>query len=268
MDKELPGGLRDVQVVLKELVNGKQGLLVQGVNGVLLKYLLEEHPAHHRGQLVDQATDAQVLIGDDGLLRVKDLAHVDGHPGLLVGPGQVPDVADHGADADGGLDLQVLGQGVLNALGNAVDLFAVAPLSEGLDDSDVRLVDGDDKILLAVGEQALDHVHRRDLRRAHLPDQKDRPEGLRGEVELLGTDVDIPQQDVVGDDGLHKGGLVVLLLIVGLGAVQGHRHHGADELGLLVTALDKGGIIVVGPPADQRFEGLVPVDHHGGLIHI
>ena len=35
VDEELPGGLRHVQVVLKELVDGEQGLLVQGVDGAL-----------------------------------------------------------------------------------------------------------------------------------------------------------------------------------------------------------------------------------------
>ena len=84
MDKQLPGRLRDVQVVLKELVDGKQRLLVQGVNGVLLEDLLEEHLAEGGGKLVDQPPNAQVLIVDDILLGVKDLAHLNGDLGLLV----------------------------------------------------------------------------------------------------------------------------------------------------------------------------------------
>ena len=123
VDKQLARRLRNVQVVLKELVDGEQGLLVQGVDGVLLKHLLKEHLAQGGGQLVDQPADTQILVIDDALLRVEHPAHVDGDPRLLVGPGQVPDVADHGADADGGLDLQVLGQGVLNALGSDTHLF-------------------------------------------------------------------------------------------------------------------------------------------------
>ena len=58
MDKELPGGLGHVQVVLKELVDGQQGLLVQGVDGALFKDLLEEHLAQNGGQLIDQPADA------------------------------------------------------------------------------------------------------------------------------------------------------------------------------------------------------------------
>ena len=35
VDEELPGRLGDVQVVLKELVDGEERLLIQGVDGVL-----------------------------------------------------------------------------------------------------------------------------------------------------------------------------------------------------------------------------------------
>ena len=108
VDEQLPGSLGHVQVVFKELVDGEQSLLVQSVDGVLLKDLLEEHLAQDGGQLIDQPADAQVLIVDDRLLGVEHLAHVDGHAGLLIGPGQVPDVVDHGADADDHLDAQFL----------------------------------------------------------------------------------------------------------------------------------------------------------------
>ena len=90
MDKELPSRLGYVQVVLKELVDGEQGLLVQGVDGVLLKHLLKEHLAQGGGQLVDQPADTQILVIDDALLRVEHPAHVDGNPRLLVGPGPTP----------------------------------------------------------------------------------------------------------------------------------------------------------------------------------
>ena len=42
VDKELSGGLGDIQVVLKELVDGEQSLLIQGVDGVLLEDLGQE----------------------------------------------------------------------------------------------------------------------------------------------------------------------------------------------------------------------------------
>lgn len=43
VDEQLPSGLGDVQVVLKELVDGEQRLLIQRIDGVLLEHLLQEH---------------------------------------------------------------------------------------------------------------------------------------------------------------------------------------------------------------------------------
>ena len=84
-------------------------------------------------------------------------------------------------------------------------------------------------------------------------------------MQLLGPDIDIPQEDIVGDDALDKGRLVVLLLIVCLGTVQGHCHHGADELGLLITALGKGGVVEAGAAVGQGLKGLVPIGHRCGF---
>lgn len=75
-------------------------------------------------------------------------------------------------------------------------------------------------------------------------------------MQLLGPDVDITQKDIVGDDVLDKGCLVVLLLVVGLGPVEGHGRHGADQPGVVVLAADKHSIVKLGTPAGQRLEGL------------
>ena len=74
-------------------------------------------------------------------------------------------------------DLQVLGQGILDALGDAVDLLPVAP-SVRFDDSNVGLVDGDDEIIGALREQVLHHIHRCNVRRLHLAHQENRPLSL------------------------------------------------------------------------------------------
>ena len=90
MDEQLPSGLGDVQVVLKELVDGEQRLLIQRIDGVLLEHLLQKHLAQGGGQLIDQAADAQILVVDDIALGVEHLAHLDGDLGLLIGLGQIP----------------------------------------------------------------------------------------------------------------------------------------------------------------------------------
>ena len=84
VDKQLPGGLGNVQVVLKELVDGEQSFLIQRVDGVLLENLLEEHLAQGSRQLIDQAADTQIFIVDDVLFGVKDLAYLDGDLSLLI----------------------------------------------------------------------------------------------------------------------------------------------------------------------------------------
>ena len=48
VDKQLTGSLRHIQIVLKELIDGKEGLLVQRVNGILLKDLSQEDVAQGR----------------------------------------------------------------------------------------------------------------------------------------------------------------------------------------------------------------------------
>ena len=84
MDKELPSRLGYVQVVLKELVDGEQGLLVQCVDGVLLKHLLEEHLAQGGGQLVDQPADAKRAVCNDILLLKEDLPDIQSKLCLFI----------------------------------------------------------------------------------------------------------------------------------------------------------------------------------------
>ena len=74
MYEQLSGGLGNVEVVFKELVDGEQGLLVEGIDGILLEDLGQEDLAQGRGQLIDQAADTEIFIVDDVLLGVEDLA--------------------------------------------------------------------------------------------------------------------------------------------------------------------------------------------------
>ena len=40
-------------------------------------------------------------------------------------------------------------------------------------------------------------------------------------MEFLGPNIDVAQKDVIRDDALDEGRLVMLLLVIGLGTVQG-----------------------------------------------
>ena len=96
---------------------------------------------------------------------------------------------------------------------------------------------------------------------AHLADQEHGAGDLGHKVQLFGTDVDIAQQDVVRDNIFDKGGLIVLFLVVGLGAVEGHRRHGTHHLRQLVLPPRKGGVVELGAPARQGLEGIAGILH-------
>ena len=57
----------------------------------------------------------------------------------------------------------------------------------------------------------------------------------------------------------------MLLLIVGLGAVEGHHGHGAHRPGGLVLPPGEGGVIKLGAPPRQRLEGIAAIGDQLGL---
>ena len=57
--KQLSGSFRNIQVVLKEALDGEQRFGVQAVDAVLLEDFLQEGIAQGGGQLVDQAGNAR-----------------------------------------------------------------------------------------------------------------------------------------------------------------------------------------------------------------
>ena len=60
VDKQLPGGFGNIQIVLKKLIDGEKCLLIQRIDGVLLEDFTEENLAQSGGQLVDQPADTQI----------------------------------------------------------------------------------------------------------------------------------------------------------------------------------------------------------------
>lgn len=60
VDEQLSRRFGEDEVVLEELVDRKERLLVERVDGVLLEDLLQEHFAQCRRQLINEAADAEV----------------------------------------------------------------------------------------------------------------------------------------------------------------------------------------------------------------
>ena len=174
-------------------------------------------------------------------------------------------MVDHRTDADNHLDPKFLGDSGGNLLGDPLELLGVRTLGQLLDEGHIGLIDGDDKVHLLVREKVLNHIDGTHIGRAQLPYQESGPGSLREEVQLLGLGIDVPQQDVVRNNILHKGSLVVLLLIIGLGSVEGHHRHRTQGCGSLILALNKGGVIELGAPARQGPESLI-LKMSGGMI--
>ena len=84
VDKELACRLGNVQAVVKEHVDGLKRLLVKCIRLLFGKYLLDEHPAETLRQLIDQATNAKLVVHVNPLGTVEDFSYIQRHPGFLV----------------------------------------------------------------------------------------------------------------------------------------------------------------------------------------
>lgn len=73
MDIKLSGGLGHIQAVLKELVDSGQCLLIKLVRRLAVKYLADKHFAQRNGQLINQASDTQVVVSDNVLIGIEIL---------------------------------------------------------------------------------------------------------------------------------------------------------------------------------------------------
>ena len=234
----------------------------------LLEDLLQEHLAQRRRQLIDQAADAEVLIVDDKLLGVEHLADLNGDLRLLVGLGKVAQVARHRADTDDDGALAADAQRLLDLHRELLQIVRIRLGVHLLNEHDVALAHGDDNAVLAVGHQVLHRLHRHILRvLVAAADHEDAARHLRVDVQLLRADIDIAQQDVVGDDVLHERCLVVLFLIVALRAVERDGGHGASRARDLVLSLGVGGKVELPAPAGKRPEGLA-LQHDAGVLRV
>ena len=81
-------------------------------------------------------------------------------------------------------------------------------------------------------------------------------------MQLLGPDVNIAGENIIHDNILDKGAPVVLLLIEGLGIVQGNKGHLAEASGGLIVAGAEHGILEVIGVAHNGLEALLGEGHN------
>ena len=259
MDEQLPGRLRNVQVILEKPVNGEQRLFIQRVNGVLLENLLQKHLAKRRRQLVNQPANAQVFIVNHILLRIENLAHVNGNLRFLIGFCQIPQVHGNGADTYHNHALAVGPQTLLNGNRNLVQLLEPRAVGHLPDQNHVPFSHVQNEIVLPVRVHGLNHVRRHRLALPQRPHYKYAPGQIGGHAQFLCPHINVAQHDIIRNNILDKGPAVVLFLIIGLGRVQGHRRHGTNRLAHIVLPKGKGGVIKLIPPAVEGLEGFAIV---------
>ena len=170
------------------------------------------------------------------------------------------------ADADDDRALAVLTQRLFNELGGLLQIARADILAKLLNEHHVALAHGKREAGLAVREDVLYRLHGQALKAlVQAADQEHAAVELGLNVQLLGADIEVAEHDVVGDDVLDEGDLVVLLLIIALGRVERDRRHGAGRAAHLVLAIGKNRKIKVSVPAGQRLEGLAGERNHALL---
>ena len=145
------------------------------------------------------------------------------------------------ADADHALDAKLVKQGLLDERCSARNDLGAFRRGERLDDDDVGLVDAQDKVLLLIGEELLYRLDRGDIGSFHLAHEQDAARLVRDEMQLLRADIDVAGEDIVGDNVLYESGLVVFLLIIALGLIEGHGRDGAERPRDGIAAVHKRG---------------------------
>ena len=158
MNEELTRGLRNVEVVLEEALDGEEGFLIEALEGTALKYFLEEHFAEGCWQLIDKSSDAEVVVADDGLLRIEDLTDLESDLSLFEGRSQASDVRNQGADTDGALDVELTCQGLDDGVSELLEVLIGDVLFNFLDDDDIELSYADNEVLILIREQALENI--------------------------------------------------------------------------------------------------------------
>ena len=158
-------------------------------------------------------------------------------------------------DADHALEIEIVMQLLFNGFGDLVNfLVAVRRAGQLFDENKVRFIDAEDKVLLSVGKHVGNGFEGGHIGALRLPDQKDGAGHIRSKVQLLGADVNISRQDIVGNDVLYKDRLVMLFFVVDLCLLKSDRSKNAHTARRGVMAINKDGIV---QPRAEPADGLV-----------
>lgn len=163
----------------------------------------------------------------------------------------------NGADTDNGDALAIDTQSLFQLQSDLLKLRRAGGIAELMDQDDVRLSHGKNEAGLTVGEDTLHRLHRYGLDLVvRLADDEHAAAELRIDMELLGADINIADENVVGNNAFDEGRLVILLFVIALGRIEGNGSHCAGNAAHLVLAEGERREIKLTAPAGQGLEGL------------
>ena len=166
-------------------------------------------------------------------------------------------MGNHSADADNGLNEQLVLQRVLHVDGDLFQIFCRSRIAQLLYNGNIRFVDAYHEILQLIGEQAGQHVHSGHIAMTNLPHQEHHTGRIGCKMQFLCPNVNITGQDIIHNNILNEGATVVLFLVVALCIIQRDMYHIAKQLRLLVITGAKRSILKHTGAVENCAEGLL-----------
>ena len=261
VNEQLSGCLGNVQAVFKELLDGEECLVIEGLDGVLLENFLQECLAEGGGQVIDKSCDTQVIVAYDIFVGIEYLTYFQCGLSLLEGASQILHAYDRCADSDIHLCEEFAGKCIGDG---ACQLFEVAHIDVVLYflyENDVVLCNVEHEVLVLIGEQVLDNIISRNIVGGDNVDEEHNSADVGIEVQLTRFQADIAGKDIIEDDVLYKVVSVILFIVVLLDAGKRDCDNACILCGRLVRALYEYCVIRLNMNA-ERLVGIAVADEY------
>lgn len=161
MDVELSGGLRDIQVVLEELIDRRQCFFIELIRGSILEDLLDEHLAEGNRKLVDQTTDTKYRVCNNGMFLEEDLTYIESKTCFLIGTGYFLQFTYDGAIGDADFFAHLSLEHLYNTICEILNVFIIIGRIQFSYDDDIAFIYSSDEVSgLSIEENGSSPSHR------------------------------------------------------------------------------------------------------------
>ena len=187
--------------------------------------------------MVNQACNAQIIVADNGFIRIEDLSDFQSGLCLLEGTGQFFDAVHNGTDTDIDTGIKFAAECIRNGTSQLFQVFGVHSPLDFLYQNDITFRNGKDKILVLVREQVLDDIISRNIVGGYNPNQQDNPADFRIKMQFSCLDDNIARQDVVQNHILDEVVAVIFFIIILLDVKQCNRQNVGILCSCIIYAL-------------------------------